>query len=128
MANTAPCFAIYLVELVLQWIEEEVGGLKAAEEMNQKKAATVYDAIEGSGGFYKGTAEKEDRSLMNVTFRVADENLEPVFVEEAAKQKLHGLKGHRSVGGCRASIYNAMPQAGVEALAQFMAEFARKNG
>ena len=128
MANTAPCFAIYLVELVLQWIEEEVGGLKAVEAMNQKKAATVYNAIDGSGGFYKGTAAKEDRSLMNVTFRVADESLEPVFIAEAAKVGLHGLKGHRSVGGCRASIYNAMPQAGAEALAKFMAEFAKKNG
>lgn len=128
MANTCPCFAIYLVELVLAWLEEEVGGLEKAEAMNRKKAATVYDAFEKSGGFYKATAAPEDRSLMNVTFRLAKEDLEPVFIAEAAKQGLKGLKGHRSVGGCRASIYNAMPQAGADALAAFMADFAAKNG
>jgi phosphoserine aminotransferase len=128
MANTAPCFAIYMVELVLTWLEDTVGGLAKAEEMNQKKAKVVYDAIDNSGGFYKATADQPDRSLMNVTFRLAKEDLEPKFVEEGAANKLGGLKGHRSVGGCRASIYNAMPLAGVEALAQFMAEFAKKNG
>lgn len=128
MANTAPCFAIYIVELVLQWIEETVGGLAATDKMNQAKAKVIYDAIDNSGGFYSGTAALEDRSLMNVTFRIADQDLEVKFVAEGAANNFGGLKGHRSVGGCRASIYNAMPTAGVESLASFMAEFAKQNG
>lgn len=128
MANTPSCFAIYVVELVLQWLEETIGGLDKVQELNQKKAKVVYDAIDNSGGFYSGAAALEDRSLMNVTFRIANPDLEAKFVAEAAEQGLGGLKGHRSVGGCRASIYNAMPMAGVEKLAEFMAEFAKANG
>ena len=125
--NTPPCFAIYTVQLVLKWIEETMGGLEKMEEHNQKKAGLLYDFFDSSD-YYRGTAEKDSRSLMNVTFRLPSEDLEKKFVAEAAKNKLGGLKGHRSVGGCRASIYNAMPMAGIEALVDFMKDFESKNG
>ncbi len=126
--NTPPCFAIYVVDLVLEWLEETVGGLARMAAINREKAALVYGAIDGSGGFYRGTADLDSRSLMNVTFRLANESLEPVFLAEALKAGLAGLKGHRSVGGCRASIYNCVAPESTRALADFMADFARRNG
>jgi phosphoserine aminotransferase len=127
MFNTPPCFAIYMIQLVMKWLEESVGGLEKMEKMNQTKARMLYEAIDSSG-FYQGTAETESRSLMNVTFRLPDEALEKQFVEQALKNGMGGLKGHRSVGGCRASIYNAVPLAAIEALVDFMKHFEQKNG
>jgi phosphoserine aminotransferase len=124
--NTPPCYSIYIVGLVLKWIKEQ-GGLAGIYSTNQKKAGLIYKTIDQSGGFYRGHA-KSDRSLMNVTFRLPSEPLEEQFASEAKKRDLIGLKGHRSVGGLRASIYNAVPLAGAEALAQFMQEFQQKNG
>jgi len=126
--NTPPTFAIYLMKLVLEWLRDEVGGLAKMHDRNKEKAKLVYDAIDSSGGFYRGHAQPEVRSLMNATFRLPSEDLEKQFVKEAEDRGLDGLKGHRSVGGIRASIYNAMPQAGVEALAKFMREFKTKRG
>lgn len=125
--NTPPCFSIYVIQLVLKWLEETIGGLEKIEEINKKKALLLYDTID-SGGFYKGTAEKESRSLMNVTFRLPNEELEGKFIQEATKNGLGGLKGHRSVGGCRASIYNATTLDAIRALIGFMKEFEKKNG
>ncbi len=127
MYNTPPCFAIYTIQLVLQWLEETIGGLAAMETLNQKKAGLLYDLLDG-GEFYRGTAEVGSRSLMNVTFRLPSEELEARFVAEALENGLGGLKGHRSVGGCRASIYNALSLQAVEALVAFMEAFARRNG
>jgi phosphoserine aminotransferase len=127
MFNTPPCFAIYMIQLVMKWLEESIGGLEKMEKMNQTKARILYEAIDSSG-FYQGTAETDSRSLMNVTFRLPDEALEKQFVEQALKNSMGGLKGHRSVGGCRASIYNATPMAAVEALIDFMKNFEQKNG
>jgi len=125
--NTPPVFAVYMVNLVLGWIEEQ-GGLAALAERNRRKAATLYRIIDESSGFYRGHAEPDHRSLMNVTFRLPDEALEKRFVTEAAAQGMVGLAGHRSVGGIRASIYNAMDQEGCDALADFMIDFMRRNG
>ncbi len=125
--NTPPCFAIYMVNLVLHWLKRN-GGVAAAEKRNIEKAALIYDAIDNSGGFYKGHALKDSRSMMNITWRLPDEELEKAFVAESAKLNLHGLKGHRSVGGMRASVYNAMTFEGCKTLADFMTEFQRKNG
>jgi phosphoserine aminotransferase len=125
--NTPPVFAIYIMRLVLKWIIEQ-GGLQEMARRNQQKAGILYDVIDSSGGFYRGHAQPDSRSLMNVTFRLPSEELEKRFVSEAKKAGLDGLKGHRSVGGIRASIYNAFPQEGVEALASFMREFQRTNG
>jgi len=127
MYNTVPCFAVYTVQLVLKWLEETVGGLEKMAAINRQKADTLYRVFDESG-FYRGTAEKGSRSLMNVTFRLPSEELEALFVKEALENGLGGLKGHRSVGGCRASIYNAVGLEAVQALTQFMAEFERKNG
>ncbi|MDR3270862.1 MAG: 3-phosphoserine/phosphohydroxythreonine transaminase [Peptococcaceae bacterium] len=127
MYNTPPCFSIYIVNLILRWLKQN-GGLPAMEKRNQEKSALVYGAIDASAGFYRGHAVKEDRSLMNVTYRLPSEELEKSFVAEAKKQGLIGLGGHRSVGGIRASIYNAMTLAGCQTLAQFMQEFQRTNG
>jgi phosphoserine aminotransferase len=126
--NTPPCFAIYAVHLVLKWIEETVGGLEKMAAVNRAKAARLYGCIDASGGFYRGTAEPASRSQMNVTFRLANEDLEKRFLEEALKSGLGGLKGHRSVGGCRASLYNAVGLEAVDALVEFMNLFARRNG
>jgi phosphoserine aminotransferase len=126
--NTPPTFAIYLMKLVLEWIRDEVGGLAKMHERNKGKAKLLYDIIDNSGGFYRGHAQPEVRSLMNVTFRLPSEQLEKEFVKEGEDRGLDGLKGHRSVGGIRASIYNAMPVAGVEALAEFMTEFKKRRG
>jgi phosphoserine aminotransferase len=125
--NTPPCFAIYTVQLVLKWIEETVGGLDAMHARNRAKAQMLYDYMDSSD-FYRGTADKDSRSDMNVTFRLPSEDLEKKFVEEATKAGMGGLKGHRSVGGCRASIYNPMPEAGVAALVEFMKRFKQNNG
>jgi phosphoserine aminotransferase len=126
--NTPPTFAIYLMKLVLEWLKDEIGGLAQMHVLNQKKAQVLYDVIDGSGGFYRGHAQPDCRSLMNVTFRLPSEELEKTFVKEGEERDLDGLKGHRSVGGIRASIYNAMPMDGVEALATFMREFKAKRG
>ncbi len=126
--NTPPTFAIYVMRLVLEWLKHDIGGLAKMHALNREKAQLVYDEIDRSGGFYRGHAQPENRSLMNVTFRLPSEELEKQFVAEAAKQKLAGLAGHRSVGGIRASIYNAMPLAGVESLRNFMQDFRAKNG
>ncbi|MFW5988761.1 MAG: 3-phosphoserine/phosphohydroxythreonine transaminase [Desulfosudaceae bacterium] len=125
--NTPPCFTIYTIQLVLQWLEETIGGLAAMEEINLKKASLLYDLMD-AGNFYTATAEPGSRSLMNVTFRLPSEELEKKFIEEAASQDLGGLKGHRSVGGCRASIYNAVPLKAVEVLVDFMKDFENKHG
>lgn len=125
--NTPPCFSIYVIQLVLKWLEESIGGLDRIEAVNREKANLLYSTID-AGGFYKGTAEKGSRSLMNVTFRLPSEELEGKFIQEAAKNGLGGLKGHRSVGGCRASIYNATGIDAIKALTDFMKEFEKKNG
>ena len=124
--NTPPVFAIYVVSLVTAWLRSQ-GGLEAAAARNARKAARLYAAIDGSG-FYRGVADPDSRSRMNVTFRMATAELETRFVAEAEAAGLAGLEGHRSVGGLRASIYNAFPEAGVDALVAFMAEFERVNG
>jgi phosphoserine aminotransferase len=126
--NTPPCFAIYAVQLVLKWIEETIGGLDKMAALNHAKATRLYGCIDASSGFYRGTAEPASRSQMNVTFRLANEDLEKRFLDEAAQNSLGGLKGHRSVGGCRASIYNAVGMQAVEALVEFMTAFAKRNG
>ncbi|MGE5340627.1 MAG: 3-phosphoserine/phosphohydroxythreonine transaminase [Candidatus Omnitrophota bacterium] len=123
--NTPPSFGIYIVKLVMDWLEEK-GGLEAIEKMNEEKAALLYDAIDHST-MYKGAAETKDRSRMNVTFRILPEELEKKFVKEAEANGFIGLPGHRSVGGCRASIYNAMPIEGIKALVQFMEKFEKEN-
>ncbi|MBU3759467.1 MAG: 3-phosphoserine/phosphohydroxythreonine transaminase [Candidatus Omnitrophica bacterium] len=126
--NTPPTYGIYMIALVMEWMDRQ-GGLEAVEKKNLEKAALLYEAID-NGGFYYSPVEKKDRSRMNVVFRIRnqDENLEKKFAAEAAAEGLSGLKGHRLVGGLRASIYNAQPLEGVKALVEFMREFARKNG
>jgi phosphoserine aminotransferase len=125
--NTPPCFSIYMVGLVMKWIKK-LGGLPAIEARNKAKADLIYKTIDSSGGFYKGHAQPESRSRMNVTFRLPSEELEDTFAKEAKKANMIGLKGHRSVGGMRASIYNAVELSDVEVLVQFMQEFQKKNG
>jgi phosphoserine aminotransferase len=125
--NTPPSFGVYVLNLVLQWIEQ-TGGLTAMAERNAHKARSVYDAIDQSGGFYRGHAEPGSRSLMNVTFRLPTEALEKQFVAQAQAAGMVGLAGHRSVGGIRASLYNAVSPEAAGTLASFMNDFARKNG
>ena len=125
--HTPPTFAVYLVKLVLDWIEAQ-GGLEAIERTNDEKARRVYEAIEASGGFYRSPVESSARSKMNVVWTLPSEDLDQRFVKEAQAAGLVGLKGHRSVGGIRASIYNAVTLDGVGRLVDFMAEFARVNG
>jgi phosphoserine aminotransferase len=125
--NTPPCFSIYVVQLVLKWLEETMGGLATMEKLNREKAELLYRFID-ENDFYRGTADRDSRSMMNVTFRLADEKLEKQFLAEAGRNDLGGLKGHRSVGGCRASIYNAVDKKAVEDLVGFMKAFAKKNG
>jgi phosphoserine aminotransferase len=127
MFNTPSCFVIYTIHLVLKWVEETIGGLEKMERINKEKADLLYDFID-QADFYRGTTDKESRSLMNVTFRLPSEDLEQKFVAEALKEDLGGLKGHRSVGGCRASIYNATGMESVKALIEFMAEFEKREG
>jgi len=124
--NTPPCFAIYLCELVLEHLKN-LGGIPAMEKQNRKKAKMIYDIIDKSNGFYKGVAKKESRSLMNVTFNLATPEVEAKCVEEGKNKGLIGLKGHRDVGGMRASIYNAMSVEGVETLCNFLKEFQENN-
>jgi phosphoserine aminotransferase len=126
MYNTPPVFAIYIMGLVMKWLLS-IGGLPGILAINERKAAKLYAEIDRTG-FYRGHAQKACRSLMNVTFRLPSEELEATFVKESKAAGLDGLKGHRSVGGLRASIYNAFPEEGVEALVQFMQEFEKKNG
>lgn len=126
MYNTPPCFGIYLMGLVMKWTLAQ-GGLDGVAVRNQRKADKLYSEIDRTG-FYRGTAEKGSRSRMNITFRLATEELEKQFVKESTATGLDGLKGHRSVGGMRASIYNAFPEEGVDALVSFMKEFERRNG
>ena len=126
LLNTPPCWSVYIVGLVMKWAKG-LGGLQAIEKRNQTKADLVYKAIDESGGYYKGHA-KANRSRMNITFRLPSEALEDQFASEAKKADLIGLKGHRSVGGMRASLYNALPVEASEALVKFMKEFQQKNG
>jgi phosphoserine aminotransferase len=126
MYNTPNTFGIYLMGLVMQWAVAQ-GGLADIARRNERKAATLYAEIDRSG-FYRGTAAKDSRSMMNVTFRLPSEALEKSFVKESTAAGLDGLKGHRSVGGMRASIYNAFPEEGIDALVEFMREFERRNG
>lgn len=127
MYNTPPCFAIYICGLVFKWALNDMGGLEKIAAANQEKASLLYKAIDASDGYYRGHAESNCRSLMNVTFRLPSEELEKKFIKEATAAGLDGLKGHRSVGGLRASIYNAFPKAGVEKLVEFMADFQKQN-
>jgi phosphoserine aminotransferase len=126
MYNTPPVFGVYIMRLVLRWLIKE-GGLAAIEKKNVRKAEKLYAEIDRTG-FYRGHAHKDSRSLMNVTFRLPSEELEKKFVKDSTAAGLDGLKGHRSVGGLRASIYNAFPEAGVDALVSFMQEFERTSG
>ena len=126
MYNTPNTFGIYFIKLVTKHLLG-LGGLNKMYEINKAKAKVLYDAIDNSGGFYKGHAAKEDRSLMNVTFNLATADLEKKLIDEATKAGFNGLKGHRSVGGLRASIYNAFPAKGVDDLANFMSDFQKKN-
>jgi phosphoserine aminotransferase len=125
--NTPPTFAVYVVGLVLRWLLA-TGGLAGAARRNEEKAGLLYASIDGSGGFYRGHAQPGSRSLMNVTFRLPSEELEAAFLKEAQAESLDGLKGHRSVGGLRASVYNACPVESARALASFMDEFRRRRG
>ena len=126
MYNTPPCFGIYLMGLVMKWALSQ-GGLDAIGKQNERKASKLYAEIDRTG-FYRGTADTASRSRMNITFRLPSEGLEGKFVKESTAAGLDGLKGHRSVGGMRASIYNAFPEAGLDALVSFMQEFEKKNG
>ena len=124
--NTPNTWGIYIINLVCKWLKDK-GGLAAMQQENEEKAKLLYDAIDATE-FYRGHADPDSRSIMNVTFRLPSEDLEKKFASEATAAKLDGLKGHRSVGGIRASIYNAFPREGCEALVEFMKEFERKNG
>ena len=126
MFNTPPCYTIYMAKLVLEWIKNEIGGLEKMKEINEKKAAILYNFLDNSKMF-KGTVVPEDRSLMNVPFITGNDELDAKFVKEATENDFVNIKGHRSVGGMRACIYNAMPVEGVEALVKFMGEFEARN-
>lgn len=125
--NTPPTFAIYVLGKVARWLRDDMGGLEKMESINRAKSSQLYSIIDDSNGFYRGHAQPDCRSLMNVTFNLPSDELTAKFVAEAASHRLAALKGHRSVGGIRASIYNAMPTEGVDTLAQFMTDFAGKN-
>jgi phosphoserine aminotransferase len=127
MLNTPPTFGIYVSGLVFQWLKRQ-GGVAAMEQTNQRKAELLYGYIDGSNGFYRNPVDVPDRSRMNVPFTLQNSALDDVFLKEAQTAGLHALKGHKSVGGMRASIYNAMPLEGVQALVEFMRDFARRNG
>lgn len=126
MFNTPPCYAIYITMLVLDWLKNEIGGLEEMKKINEKKAGLLYDFLDRSK-LFKGTVVPEDRSIMNVPFVTGNEELDAKFVKEAAAADFVNLKGHRSVGGMRASIYNAMPMEGVEKLVAFMEQFEKEN-
>ena len=125
MYNTPPCYGIYMCGKVFKWIKS-IGGLEAMKKRNEEKAAILYDFLDSSK-LFKGTVRKEDRSLMNVPFVTGDKDLDAKFVKEAKEAGLENLKGHRTVGGMRASIYNAMPKEGVEKLVEFMKKFEEEN-
>jgi phosphoserine aminotransferase len=125
--NTPAVFAVYVVMLVTRWLLENIGGLEQMHAINQQKAQLLYEAIDRSEGFYRGHAQPDSRSLMNATWRLPSEELEVQFVKEAKEAGLHELKGHRSVGGIRASMYNAMPIEGVRTLVEFMEHFRQKH-
>lgn len=125
--NTPPTFAIYVCGLYYKWLLK-MGGISAIEPINERKAKLIYDVIDGSGGFFKPHAVKENRSRMNVVFRCPNEELDDLFCKEAEKEGLETLKGHRSVGGMRASMYNAFPEEGARVLAEFMRRFMEKHG
>lgn len=125
--NTPTVFGIYIIHLVAKYLIK-LGGLNAMYKLNQEKAGLIYDAIDNSNGYYCGHANKDSRSLMNITFRMPTEELEKKFISEVTAAGFDGLKGHRSVGGLRASVYNAFPKKGCEELAKFMQEFQKKNG
>ena len=127
MFNTPPCWCIYVCKLVLEWLRDEIDGLEAMKAINEKKAGMLYDFLDNSR-LFKGTVEKSSRSLMNIPFVTGNEELDAKFVKEAAAAGFVNLKGHRSVGGMRASVYNAMPVEGVEKLVAFMAQFEKENG
>lgn len=124
--NTPPSFAIYMLSLVLEWAKEQ-GGTEALEKLNRQKAELLYDVIDNSDGFYNGHAQKDSRSIMNVTFTLPNDELTKQFLTESNEKGFVGLNGHRSVGGCRASIYNAVPLESVEKLREFMLEFMKKH-
>lgn len=126
--NTPSTYTIYIISLTTEWLLNDMGGLSGMEKVNRAKAKLLYDAIDNSGGYFKGHAEADSRSIMNVTWRLPSEELEKKFIAEAKAANLSELKGHRSVGGIRASIYNAMPMEGVETLVKFMGEFQKANG
>lgn len=127
MFNTPPTFAIYIVNLVAEWLLRDIGGLERMRQINQRKAQAVYAAIDESDGFYTGHALPACRSQMNATFNLPSEALLKAFLQEAESHELYDLKGHRSVGGIRASLYNAMPWEGVERLVEFMRDFRKRN-
>jgi phosphoserine aminotransferase len=127
MFNTPPCFAIYTIQLVMKWLEDTIGGLEKMDEKNREKANLLYNFIDDSD-FYRATADKGSRSLMNVTFRLPNETQEKAFVAKAVENGMGGLKGHRSVGGCRASIYNATGINAINDLISFMKEFEKTSG
>lgn len=127
MFNTPPCYSIYMCGLVLEWIKNDIGGIEKMKELNQKKAGLIYDFLDQSKMF-RGTVEKKDRSLMNIPFVTDNDELDKKFVKEAEAAGFVNLKGHRSVGGMRASVYNAMPLEGAQKLVEFMAEFEKNNG
>lgn len=124
--NTPPVFAVYMMKLFLDWVKEN-GGLRGMEELAIQRSSILYNAIDHSDGWYRCPVDQASRSRMNIVFRLPTEELEKQFIDEAGKAEMSGLKGHRSVGGCRASMYNAMPVAGAERLAQFMADFRQRN-
>ena len=128
MLNTPPTFAIYVSGLVFHWLQDDIGGLERMEELNRQKAALLYDVIDTHAAFYLGHAQPDSRSQMNVVFRLPTPELESTFLDQAAQAGMTTLKGHRSLGGIRASIYNAMPLAGVQTLAEFMQDFVQRNG
>ncbi|MCP4715349.1 MAG: 3-phosphoserine/phosphohydroxythreonine transaminase, partial [Deltaproteobacteria bacterium] len=125
--NTPPSFVVWMASLTLKWIKS-IGGLAEVARRRDEKAGLLYDTIANSGGYYRNPVDQGCRSPMNVVWRLPSEDLEKQFIDEAGKAGLSGLKGHRSVGGCRASIYNAMPLEGVKTLTNFMQDFMQKNG
>lgn len=128
MLNTPPTFAVYVTGLICKWLQNEIGGLSNMARINQAKAQVLYDVIDQHSGFYRGHAAVEARSLMNVVFFTPSAQTDDLFVNEAKRQLLSDLKGHRVLGGIRASTYNAMPLEGVQTLAQFMIDFAQRHG
>jgi phosphoserine aminotransferase len=126
--NTPPVFGIYVLTLIGRWLKSDVGGLARMADLNRRKAALLYELLDRHSDFYRGHARPDSRSMMNVTWRLPSESLESAFLKEAKSRGLVELKGHRTVGGIRASIYNAMPRAGVERLRDFMLEFHKQHG